>query len=201
MAVIGALGRRVRRAEGFTLIELLVVLTVVAILAGIAIPVFFNQRTKGYQAAVRSALKNAAPAAIAYAAGNGGSFESLDGDDGTQLAGSGHRVSEGISIAVSASASSYCVLATHERLAAGDAWKVATIDAALGAPGDSDTCTSVPTPEVPGPDPDPTPTEEPSEEPTEEPSSSPTPTPTSSSLLPIDLPDCDPPLLVEPLCD
>src|SRR4051794_37572522 len=50
------------REEGFTLIELLVVMIIIGILAAIAIPVFLNQRNSGYDAGVKSDLKNAATA-------------------------------------------------------------------------------------------------------------------------------------------
>lgn len=181
-------GRRSARGEaGFTLIELLVVILILAILVGIAIPVFFRQRTKGQQASVRSALKNASTAAVAHAAGDQGSFAGLDADDGTKLAAAGFRAPDRVLVAVSASASAYCVLGTHENLPEGDAWKVATIDVVSGAPSESDSCVSVPTPPVPGAPPPPPPPPPPPD---------PLPVP-----IPVDLPDCNPPVLVPPLCD
>jgi type IV pilus assembly protein PilA len=54
--------RKDRGEEGFTLIELLVVIIIIGILAAIAIPVFLNQRSKGWDAAVQSDLRNAATA-------------------------------------------------------------------------------------------------------------------------------------------
>jgi len=53
------LARR-REDAGFTLIELLVVIIIIGILAAIAIPVFLNQRKKGYDSAAKSDLRNMA---------------------------------------------------------------------------------------------------------------------------------------------
>jgi type IV pilus assembly protein PilA len=51
---------RHRDEDGFTLIELLVVIIIIGILAAIAIPVFLNERTKGYDATAKSDLRNLA---------------------------------------------------------------------------------------------------------------------------------------------
>jgi type IV pilus assembly protein PilA len=58
------------REEGFTLIELLVVIIIIGILAAIAIPVFLSQRNKGYDAGVKSDLRNAATAEETYLTDN-----------------------------------------------------------------------------------------------------------------------------------
>src|SRR5215218_5587306 len=57
--------------QGFTLIELLVVIIIIGILAAIAIPVFLNQRKKGWDAQAKSDLKNMATAEETYLTDNG----------------------------------------------------------------------------------------------------------------------------------
>jgi type IV pilus assembly protein PilA len=52
--------------RGFTLIELLIVVTIIAILAAIAIPQFNSYRTRGYNAAALSDLDNARSAEEAF---------------------------------------------------------------------------------------------------------------------------------------
>ncbi|MGB9376881.1 MAG: prepilin-type N-terminal cleavage/methylation domain-containing protein [Mycobacteriales bacterium] len=56
--------------EGFTLVELLVVVIIIGILAGIAIPVFLNQRKKGYDAEAKADLRNAASAQESWLSAN-----------------------------------------------------------------------------------------------------------------------------------
>lgn len=130
--------------KGFTLIELLVVIIIIAILAAIAIPVFLNQRQKGYAAQVQSALKNAATAVEAYATENGGDYSGLESDPdlaGT-LADHGFKVPGwAIAFDVAANTGNYCIQIRHSLATASTGWRRATYFGDQGTPGPSpDVC-------------------------------------------------------------
>ena len=57
---------RLQSESGLTLIELLVVVAIIGILAAIAIPQFAAYRKRGYEAQVKSDLRNGAVAEEAY---------------------------------------------------------------------------------------------------------------------------------------
>ena len=98
-----------KNEEGFTLIELLVVILIIAILAAIAIPVFLNQRKKGWISQSESALKNAATALESYATANNGAYTSSS----ASLASEGFNAVAGVAITVTTSSSGYCITADH----------------------------------------------------------------------------------------
>src|SRR5215210_3971461 len=76
--MINRLRVRAQSESGFTLVELLVVMLILGLLAAIAIPAFFNQRTKAQDAEAKSTVKTAQTAMETYATDNNGSYSAAD---------------------------------------------------------------------------------------------------------------------------
>jgi type IV pilus assembly protein PilA len=132
-------GLKPRREEtGFSLIELLVVVTIIAILAGIAVPIFLKQREKAYESAIQARLKDASTAAEAWAVENFGTFVTLDEKPGNILIGQGFKhppwaVSPGY-ITIEANDTRYCIQAQHAELSPDNEWRRSTYDSTIGKP-------------------------------------------------------------------
>jgi type IV pilus assembly protein PilA len=125
------------RDRGFTLIELLVVIVIIAILAGIAIPVFLAQRQRGWRAQAVSDMKNAATAVESYATDHGGSYVGLDGADETSvlLRDEGFRPGSLVEVDVVTTASTYCIRGRHAHLSDDFVLRNAEGVVKRGAPG------------------------------------------------------------------
>jgi type IV pilus assembly protein PilA len=104
--------------SGFTLIELLVVIIIIGILAGIAIPIYLNQRQKGWQTQAVSDMKNAATAVESHATEWAGDFSGANGatEASPVLVNEGFRPGSLVDLTVTADASSYCITGHHEHL-------------------------------------------------------------------------------------
>lgn len=111
--------------KGFTLIELLVVVIIIGILAGIAIPVFLNQRQSAWQAEAESDLKNAALAAETYSVRNNGSYANMDDADLTAGGFQPSRTPTFVTV-TSADRDNFVLTANHPDLDADLTWNSAT---------------------------------------------------------------------------
>jgi type IV pilus assembly protein PilA len=105
---------RLQSESGFTLIELLVVVAIIGILAAIAIPQFSAYRKRGYEAQVKSDLRNAATAEEAYFT------QTFTYKGGTLSNGTptGFNKSTDVTIAAGVGTNDFTVTATHANCAA-----------------------------------------------------------------------------------
>jgi prepilin-type N-terminal cleavage/methylation domain-containing protein len=124
------------REGGFTLIELLVVIIIIGILAAIAIPVFLNQRKKGYEASMKSDLRTVANEMETYFTDAQLYPAALTGSTGTVTVGTGGNqvsLSSGNILAVSASGpNGFCLNATSSKVS-GKTWYYNSIGGGLTA--------------------------------------------------------------------
>ncbi len=128
------------REEGFTLIELLVVILIIAILAAIAIPVFLQQRKKGWAAQAESTLKNAATAQESWATGDGdGNYTNLEAN----LRAEGFRYAASeltFAVPVANTGTAYCMTAVSKN----DTSIAYYYASWLGTPEEGTACPAVP---------------------------------------------------------
>lgn len=102
---------RLRAEGGFTLIELLVVVAIIGILAAIAIPQFSAYRKRGYEAAVKSDLRNAATGQEANFAANFTYVSAGPLNSGNLT---GFNATPTVRVASGGGASTFTLTATHQ---------------------------------------------------------------------------------------
>jgi type IV pilus assembly protein PilA len=120
--------------QGFTLIELLVVIIIIGILAAIAIPVFLNQRQKGYKADMKSVAKNGATAVESWATETNGDYTGVALAD---LQAEGFQFDAATqTVTVTSNQDTYCINVSDTRYTDADF----LYDSSVGKPVEGATC-------------------------------------------------------------
>jgi len=133
------------RDKGFTLIELLVVVIIIGILAGIAIPVFMDQKSKAYDAQVKAQVATVAKAVeTAFVEGAGtvyrnGATVAVDGGSTESVV-----TSSGVTWDVSGDGTGYCIVAWRSD-ARGRYGQTTPVVYSSNAGGIAADCTAAPT--------------------------------------------------------
>lgn len=120
---------RLESESGFTLIELLVVVAIIGILAAIAIPQFAAYRKRGYEAQVKSDLRNAAVAEESYFAQNS-TYKSGALSSGTPP---GYNATSGVSVGANVGTNTFQLSASHSNCS-GVTWTFSSGNGQIAGP-------------------------------------------------------------------
>jgi prepilin-type N-terminal cleavage/methylation domain-containing protein len=129
-----------REDSGFTLIELLVVVIIIGILAAIAVPVFLDQKKRGYDASIKSDLRNVATNIESYYA----DYETYPTSNFTMagyttLGNEFVRITTGdvIQVNFNSDDSAYCLVGTNPRSSTPGGWYFISDEGGLQPTGTS----------------------------------------------------------------
>ncbi len=103
------MSRRMNKKDekGFTLIELMIVIAIIGILAAIAIPQFSAYRTKSYNSAAQSDVRNLATAQEAYYVDNSTYASNYTRLTGTEY---GYMQSKNVDVTVTGNNTAYTII-------------------------------------------------------------------------------------------